>query len=67
LPHLCRPLLGEPGERLRVRPGLLALTIRFRLGRIRLWLDDEVKGRACLENAARVAPDDARIQAARAN
>jgi tetratricopeptide (TPR) repeat protein len=36
--------------------------INFHLGRLALWFDDEVAGRFYLENAARHAPDDARIQ-----
>jgi len=36
--------------------------VNFRLGRIALWFDDEARGRAWLEQAARAAPRDARIQ-----
>jgi tetratricopeptide (TPR) repeat protein len=36
--------------------------VNFRLGRLALWFDDEVRGRGCLEKAVRAAPSDARIQ-----
>jgi tetratricopeptide (TPR) repeat protein len=36
--------------------------VNFRLGRVALWFDDEVRGRACLEKAVRAAPTDPRIQ-----